>query len=104
MNNNKKITIIFNIGVMIYLFFYIGAIELFEPVNKEKVFFDLLFDSVPPFIGYSLAIFLALFALIIGTLIIKEFWNRFVSDIFKLRDINFQETLAISLILGCFGI
>jgi hypothetical protein len=56
------------------------------------VFLSIGFDAT-----YVLALILAV------SLLIRIFWNRFVTDVFSLRDIDYQEAVAIVMVASLLG-
>jgi hypothetical protein len=101
MNSIKKerITLIFNVLLFIYIFITGMAIALFEPEFVQKPLIEkMLGDSILLIIIVFLSI--GVFLLIAGAQLFKVFWNRFVTDVFRLREVTFQESLAVILIAG----
>jgi hypothetical protein len=74
---------------------------LFNPESNLVAPWDKVFDWSPPIaIGSAL---LMLFILVFwGATLLRMFWNRFVSDVFKLRNLTYDESLAIVLIIAIF--
>ncbi|MBA3036995.1 MAG: hypothetical protein FP814_10950 [Desulfobacterium sp.] len=101
MNNKSEISISFNLILICYYFVNIIVLHTFEPETKEKVPWDIFFDTYP---GLSIitAILLYLGVVFWGAKLIQIFWNRSFSDIFKIRMLSFQESLTIAIILS-FG-
>lgn len=95
--DKNKITLSFNIGIIIFLG-YEGLCErLMRPVNEPKYVMDALHDSYPV-LSILLMLSILLISFFFAPLIIRVFWNRFITDIFKIREITFQESLSIFLI------
>lgn len=74
---------------------------LFEPAVPESAPMDHFFNQYP-FISIASALIMALFAIGVGSLFLKSFWNRLVTDLFNVREIEYQESLSILLILSLF--
>lgn len=94
-----QITKWFNVLLFIFLCFAIGMDYLFEPKTKEMAPWDTIYN-IYPVISIVIAVALGLLLLLGGAKLFQRFWNSFISDVFKARDITFQEALAIILITG----
>jgi uncharacterized membrane protein YuzA (DUF378 family) len=97
MESNKKVTPAFNIFLILVLAVVAFLQVLNEPAKAEETLFDLIFGeqslwSMLTFSIVSIAavVFLTAFAF-------KEFWNRFVTDVFDFREIQFSEALSLIL-------
>jgi len=97
----KNITIGFNIALLIYFVIITITDYLFEPEPTAKVPWESLFGT-SQVLSIGLAIILIGILIVTGAYLIKLFWNRFISDIAKLREISFQEAMALVLIIGIF--
>lgn len=98
-----KITKRFNVALFLYFGTSITINALFEPESKEKVPWDLLYDWSPLFaitVSALIAIILALWSAVL----VRIFWNRLISDIFNIREISSDESLAIVLIIAILSI
>jgi len=71
------------------------------PQTNDTVFFDKFFPNVPE-LQISIALFFIVIVLVILSRILFEFWNKFISDVFKIRFITHQEALSIVLIMLLF--
>ena len=98
----RPITTLFNISLTCYLIFVFLGDYLFSPEKNEKVPWDLIYDINQLFgiIGAFLIIFSIIF---LGSYFVFQFWNRFISDVFKLRQIVYQEAFALTLFLLLFA-
>ncbi len=76
---------------------------LFTPNDDKPVPFDYILDSFPltGFISVGLLVLLLIYGI---ARLIQIFWNSLIADLFKTRDIDFQEAMAISLIFSLFTI
>jgi len=72
---------------------------LFSPESLEKVPWEFVFNKSPILSAILALIFIAIL-IFGGSQLLKIFWNRFISDISKVREISFQEAMAIFLIIG----
>ncbi len=101
MNKKSEISIGLNLILICFYFVNIIASQAFEPETKEKVLWDVFFDTSP---GLSIitAILLYLGIVFWGAKLIQIFWNRFLSDVFRIRLISFQESLTMAIIFS-FG-
>jgi hypothetical protein len=73
----------------------------FTVESEQKVPWDSIFDK-NPVLGTLGAILLAAILIIIGAKLLRTFWNRFIVDVFNLREITFQESLSVLLIISIF--
>ncbi len=96
---SPRITALFNIVLLIYLFFVYFAEYLFTPEVTEKIPWEIIFKNSPA-TAIILGGMFAIILILCGTQILKVFWNRFVSDILMVRNITFQESMAIVLLIG----
>lgn len=99
MQNNVGIK--FNFILILYLCTKFLVAILFESMPDKKVLWDSLY-AVYPFLSIILAFFILVLLLLWGALIFKVFWNKLFSDVFRLREINLQESLSIILIISIF--
>lgn len=99
MNNKPSITFKFNLVLFTYLCVDFLVSIIFDPKIDEKVPWDTLYEAFPVF-SIILAVFISLLLLLWGAKLLELFWNKLISDIFKIRVINFQEALALVLILA----
>jgi hypothetical protein len=102
-NSSPKITATFNFGLFVFYFYLVMMEVLYEPELPHGAPIDKLFDS-HPIVAIFLTITLILSAFGVGSLLIRSFWKRLVTDLFKVRKIEFQEALSILLILGLITI
>ena len=99
MNNNPKISLNFNIKLICFCLFNLLFIKLFEPENKESVPWDIFFDKSPT-LSIITAITLSIITILWGSKLLQTFWNQFLSEIFRLRNISTQEALTLTLLLS----
>jgi len=99
----KESKIVFRFNMALFAFFCVNELMtlFFEPENEDRVPWDAFYD-VSPILSVIVAILIVLLMLIWGAKLIQLFWNRFISDVFKLRTICFQEALSIALIMALF--
>jgi hypothetical protein len=93
------INIRFNIALLLYLFVVGIADYLFRPESHAKVPWDMVWSWSPAF-GLAGAFILLGLLLFWGAGLVKFFWNAFISDIFRLRNITYNEALSLILILA----
>jgi hypothetical protein len=98
----KPINFIFNIALTIYIFFAYITDYLFSPEDETRVPWDYIYDMNQSF-GITGAILNGLLLIFFGAYFVYHFWNRFLSDVFKIRAIVFQEALTIILFLVLFS-
>jgi len=97
MASRKTITKIFNAALFLYFLFNSSIGYLFDPAGDKSVPWDKV-NEWSPLIAVSGALLLVLILALLGAVIAKIFWNRFVADVFKVREITYDESLAIVLI------
>lgn len=97
----KKYEISFGFNLILICFWCANMItlEAFRPETKEEVPWDTFFNAFP-ILSVAIAIILALVLVIWGSRLLQLFWNRFISNIFALREISFQEAFALTLVLS----
>ena len=98
MNNltpeRKHITLWFNVALSLYYLADEFSYQMIKPIDDKKSYLDLIFpDGKIGLLAVSILVMLA-----VGTFLVREFWCRFVSDIFNLRTITTQEAYALLLI------
>ncbi len=88
-------------GLNILLFLYLcvaGAADyLFRP--ETKVPWDAVYEW-SPVVGIAGAALIIATLIFWGAALVKIFWNRFLSDLFEIRNITYGESLAVVLILA----
>ena len=94
---NSKINFKFNSILFSYLCIGFIVSLLFEPENEEKVPWDIFYESFPA-IAVIVALLMGFVLLIWGAKLLELFWNRFISNLFEIRVIDFQEALSIVLV------
>lgn len=101
MENGKKnkITIAFNIILFFYFSLVFSVEYLFKPETSEKIPWERIFRNSPE-LSIFLAVLIIVIIILMGAQLLKLFCNRFLADIMKLREITFQEAVALILILG----
>ncbi|MBI5641510.1 MAG: hypothetical protein HZA17_13905 [Nitrospirae bacterium] len=103
MNARSGITRIINALFFLYLLFVSLMGYLFDPESHRKVPWDEVHAWSPTFAMIA-AFLMGLFLVFWGAALVKIFWNRFIADVFKVRDISFDESLAIILIIAIVAI
>lgn len=94
--NKKRVTLAFNLILFAYCILNIIVVILFEPNEPYKSYFDALWDK-STMLGIGILLFLVGILLSGGAQLLKVFWNRFIADVFKVRNISFQESIAVML-------
>lgn len=98
MTSAKKITRSFNIVLFLYLCFMSMIDYLFSPESDSKIPWEEVYKWSPIFA--NITAFILLFIIVFwGSILTKIFWNRFISNVFSVRTITFDESTAIVLIL-----
>ena len=98
-STGKVITIGFNALLFLYLIYASFVSYLFDPESDSRVPMDDFFD-IAPVASIVAAVVLGVALLLTGALVVRAFWNRLVTSLFSTRDINYQEALAITLIVS----
>ncbi|MEL0648997.1 hypothetical protein V6248_16335 [Pseudoalteromonas agarivorans] len=97
----KGITIRFNIlaTIALWTMSLVFALTNFEvgSTYESNALIDIYIDSLIVKMTLLLAIWVAS-ALVLSKLF-NEIWNRLISDIFKIRQINFSESYALSILI-----
>lgn len=96
MKMNANITKTFNLILFLYLCFASMANYLVDPEGDLPVPWDKVYEWSPP-IAIVGAIFITLALIFWGAALIEKFWNSLISDVFKLRAITYNESLAMIL-------
>ena len=98
----KTITVGFNVVLIVYLT-YLSFVSYLFSDDRIHVPMDDFFNASPG--GAMCAAFLLLAAAVFaGAWLIKIFWNRLITDLFSVRRIEFQEALAMLLIMAIFAV
>ena len=101
-SDKPKITCSFNLILLTYLSIDFLVFLLFEPITDEKVPWDAIYDDFPV-LSIILAFIIGFSLLLWGAKLFESFWNKAISDIFGLRKINYQEGLALVLVIFIFA-
>lgn len=95
----KKITPTFNF-VLFMVIFSIMSVDQYSKASAESG--NTWIEYLPYWndfliIQFKYIVFIAIVP-ILGGMLLRVFWNSLISDVFALRELNFQETLSITLI------
>ena len=99
---SETVTRMFNASLFGYLVISRIVTYLFEPESTRKVPWETVYNW-SPIVGMVGAIVLLVILLLWGAALAKGFWNRWVADVWKVRVISYDESLAIVLILAIFS-
>jgi len=102
MENRKKISPIYNISLFCFFCVNLLTTTLFDPNFDARVPWDSLYESYPN-LSILAALLIGVVILLWGATLFKKFWNRLVSDIWGVRELEFQESLAIVLVIAIVG-
>lgn len=91
--NARRITADFNILLFLFSFGVAFIKFICSEKAKDATAIGLLLSS-------ALDAALVVVVLLIGAFFIKEFWNRLISSLFPIRNLDYQEAIAIFLIIG----
>jgi hypothetical protein len=93
--------------MFLYLIYTGLIIALFNPECSRHVPMDDFFE-IAPVAAIIMTVALFVTGALAGAFIIRSFWNRLVASLFTVRNLNYQEALAIILMLsilsGLFGL
>ncbi|MDX9715709.1 MAG: hypothetical protein RBT37_09855 [Dissulfurispiraceae bacterium] len=103
MESRKVINKIFNIALFLYFLLNSCIGYLFDPMGNKLVPWDKVYAWSPTF-GILGALVLLIISAMLGAVIANIFWNRFISDVFNIRRITFDESLALVLIIAIMTI
>lgn len=98
----SKITFSFNIILFLYICFS-GIMNYFFVPEEPDVPWDKVFEWSPS-IAIVSAIAIIIVILFFGAFLSKAVWNRFISDVFGLRNINVHEAVMIMLLITLFSL
>ena len=98
---NKLIDIKFNVLLLVFLGIYYVFGAFFEPELEKNTLWDTMFVNNVP-LGIAIALVVSFTLLCIGSYFLREIWNRFFSDVFTIRSIDFSEALALVLLITIF--
>jgi hypothetical protein len=102
MKNRQQISPIYNFVLFSYVCVDFLVSTLFDPNFDAKVPWDAVYGAYPT-LSITAALVIGVILLLWGANLFKKFWNRLISDIFNVRELEFQESLAIVLILAIIG-
>jgi len=102
MGNRQKISTTYNLALFVYFCVDFLVATLFDPNFDAKVPWDTVYEAYPT-LSIIAALVIGVILLLWGATLFKKFWNRLISDIFSVRELEFQESLAIVLILAIIG-
>jgi len=93
------ITKTFNFVLFIYLVANLLVVVALEPDAGNENLWDKFFGSLSPYLSAFILLAISIFLIVWGAFIGKFLWNRFLVDVFGIREINFDEALALALVL-----
>lgn len=96
---NKGITRTFNAALFGYFCYVHLVLFLFKPRHPRNAPWNTIYES-SPVLAVLLALLLAVVLFLGGAFVVREFWNRWVVQTFNFRQITYDESLAIVLILS----
>lgn len=100
MDSENRITKFFNLMLFVYLLANLQIEVWLAPDTTETLPWDQIFQGLPSYVNLLALLTVGILLIIGGALLIKNFWNTFMSDIFKIREINTDEAIALSLIFS----
>ncbi len=97
-SSGPRISAAFNallVGYMVVKFTL--ALFVFRPVRDAATYWDYLFAGHDA-LSISLLLVLGGALLVAAAFLVREVWNRMIADVFRVRGIVFQESLALVLL------
>lgn len=94
-----KSTIPLWLNFSLFIFIVISYLVeyFFTPETIQKAPFDHFFDR-SPFVATVAAALAVLVLIALAGLLVRLFWNKFVSEVFKVRQVTLQEAIAVILV------
>ena len=103
MNAKKSVTPKYNIILFVIWLLFQFTVTLLSYKNEPKTLIDVIVDyNFLMGLGLLLAIFII--GAVLSVWLIVSFWERFVVDIFDVRQITAQEALSVVLVLSILSI
>ena len=99
MNRLPTITTTFNVVLFLYLVFLAGAQFLLEPIPNQETPLDWVYQW-NPVLAVLLGLLIMGVTIFWGSKLFQYFWNRLLTDMFKVRAITFNEAMGIFLIFS----
>jgi hypothetical protein len=99
----KIITTKYNIILFIVILFFETIKSILEYKEEQDIIIDKLFNY-DFFIGVVVVIVLFVASSTVGVLVIRSFWERFISQIFQIRILTINEAVSIMLVLWIVSI
>lgn len=91
-----KIDFKFNVYFTLAILFFVGFSSLFEPEDQPVKFDKLVDESLAWLLVFLIAFVLTIY---LNTYFFKEFWNRFLAEVFDLREVTVSESYAFILFI-----
>jgi hypothetical protein len=89
----------FSVILFVYLLYINSALFLFKPHPIRDTPWNRLYDWSPTF-ALVLAVLVVVVVVLWGAALLRAFWNRWIVDVFKVREITYDEAIALILILA----
>ena len=90
-------------ALFVYLIMCTLISILFEPEKEERIILDKIYDTYP-MVSMALGLSLVLLVIFVGARVLEMFWNRLIADILAVREIDYQEALAMVLFLSIWTV
>ncbi len=97
--NKQHVSILFNVALSLYLLIGKMTKYAFNPTSQAKVPWDIVYEWSKS-LAIVLAIVIVITMIVVGSALFRLFWNKFISDVFKLRSISLNEAIAIILLFA----
>lgn len=98
MDAKKRVTPAYNIVLFVIWFIFQVTVTLLSYKNEPDMLIDVLFDY-NVFMGVGLMLVIFTMGAILSVWVIRSFWERFVSEVFNVRQITIHEALSAVLVI-----
>jgi len=89
----------FNTILFFYLLYVDSVFFLFEPRPQRNAPWYMLYDS-SPVMAIGVAVLILLVLIVWGAALSRAFWNRWAANVFKVREITYDEAMALVLMFA----
>ncbi len=103
MKTSGVVTKRLNVALFLYLCLASTTDYLFRPETQTKVPWEAVYEWSPP-IAITASLLIVATLIFWGAALLRIFWNSFISDLFNLRNITYNESLAVALIVAIIAI
>ncbi|MDP2656138.1 MAG: hypothetical protein Q8P11_01085 [bacterium] len=94
------ITSLFNAVLIMFIIIRATLSVMVQPINSTTNSYLSILLAGYPTTGFVAMLIIALAIIMWSAHLLQIFWNRFFADMFSLRDLEYQEALAIILMIA----